>query len=56
MLALTRAWTLVRFVESGLLQFPAATAAAAILLPTLTSLLALCLQLMSTAIPGSKKT
>lgn len=45
LLALTRAWTLVRFVESGLLQlsscnFPAATAAAAILLPTLTSLLA----------------
>ena len=40
LLALTRAWTLVRFVESGLLQLPAATAAAAILLPTLTSLLA----------------
>ncbi len=40
LLALTRAWTLVRFVESGLLNFPAATAAAAILLPTLTSLLA----------------
>lgn len=36
LLALTRARTLVRFVESGL----AATAAAAILLPTLTSLLA----------------
>ena len=38
LLALTRAWTLVRFVDYC--NFPAATAAAAILLPMLTSLLA----------------
>lgn len=60
LLALTRARTLVRFVESGLLQlsscnFPAATAAAAILLPTLTSLLAALPAAYVNRHPGSKR-
>ncbi len=55
LLALTRAWTLVRFVKVDYCNFPAATAAAAILLPTSPACWQLCLQLMSTAIPGSKR-
>lgn len=40
LLALTRAWTLVRFVESGLLQLSSCNCCGGNLLPTLTSLLA----------------
>lgn len=55
LLALTRAWTLVRFVESGLLQLSSLQLLRRqFYYPRSPACWQLCLQLMSTAIPGSK--